>query len=230
MTTGAEGAPRDAKQPSRFDSFVRVIGEWLENLGINSRIFVEMTGDEELPLPVRTLAAGVLLYLHLPIDLIPDKLKLLGLLDDAIVMIVGLSIIVPMLPDDRLDYYGQKYEAVRTIDERVEPLRLALGMLWEKLVEFVGNLRSRTYRGKTTEEVVRSPALREELLDDTMRFIAELDLRPDTLDKALPSPEKVMGLLASGIEEEQERKDPENTIADRSRSALKRMLPGNKEA
>ena len=229
MTTRVEDALGNAKQPGRFDAFVRVIKEWLENLGINSRIFVEMMEDETLSMPVRTMAAGVLLYLRSPIDLIPDKLKLLGLVDDAIVMIVGLSIIVPLLPDDRLAYYAQKYKAVRTISDSVETLRSALGMLWEKLVEFVGKLRNKTYRGKTTEEVVQSPALREELFDDTMSFVAGLDLQPDTLPKALPSPEKVMGLLASGLEEEEESKDSENTISDRSRSALKRMLPGNKE-
>jgi hypothetical protein len=97
-------------------------------------------------------------------------------------------------------------------------------------VLFVNNLRARSYKKKTTEEVVQSAELREDLFDDTMIYIAGLNLDPQTISKSLPPPERVMGLLASGMEEEQERQDGEDTITARSRSALKRMLPsGNKD-
>jgi uncharacterized membrane protein YkvA (DUF1232 family) len=215
---------------SGFDSFIGLIKHWLANLGVNSRIFVDMMGDEALPMPARTLATGVLIYLNLPIDIIPDRLKAIGLVDDVIVMIIGLSIIIPILPEDRLRYYKQKYEAVAKIDEQTEILKSALGILWDRLAQFVNNLRARSYKKKTTEEVVQSAELREDLFDETMIYIADLNLDPETISKSLPPPERVMGLLASGMEEEQERQDGEDTIAGRSRSALKRMLPsGNKD-
>ena len=64
------------------------------------------------------------------------------------------------------------------------------------------------YKNKTTEEVVLSDELREELFDETMVFVANLGLDPETLNKEtnrLPSPEKLMGLLSSGLEEAQKR-------------------------
>ena len=68
--------------------------------------------------------------------------------------------------------------------------------------------RSVLIKNKTTEEVAQSAELREALFDETMVFVANLGLDPETLDKEtklLPSPEKVMGLLSSGLEEAQKR-------------------------
>lgn len=74
--------------------------------------------DDALPLSVRSIAIGVLIYVISPIDVIPDKikaLKLIGLIDDVVVMIIGLSIAVPLMPQDRLSHYRGKYQAVAEI-------------------------------------------------------------------------------------------------------------------
>jgi len=177
-------------------------------LGVNAQLFNELTGDEALPMWVRSLAAGVLLYLDSPVDLIPEKFRFIGLIDDMLVMIVGLVIIVPQIPENRLTYYRQKYEAAGKIGEYETNLKLTLGILWERLTRIVETLPKRTYKNKTTTEVAQSAALREELFDETMVYVANLGLDPETLDKEtklLPSPEKVMGLLSSGLEEAQKR-------------------------
>lgn len=193
---------------SAFDLFIQIIKKWLIDLGVNAQLFNELTGDEALPMWVRSLAAGVLLYLDSPVDLIPEKFRFIGLIDDMLVMIVGLVIIVPQIPEDRLTYYRQKYEAAGKIGEYETNLKSTLGILWERLTRIVETLPKRTYKNKTTTEVAQSAALREELFDETMVYVANLGLDPETLDKEtklLPSPEKVMGLLSSGLEEAQKR-------------------------
>jgi uncharacterized membrane protein YkvA (DUF1232 family) len=188
-------------QTNTFELFIKLIKKWLVDLGVNAQLFNELTGDEALPTWVRSLATGVLLYLDAPVDLIPEKLRFIGLIDDMLVMIVGLAIIVPQIPEERLTYYRQKYEAVDKIGEYEQIMKSTLGILWERLTRFVETLQKRTYKNKTTEEVAQSADLREELFDDTMVFIANLGLDPESLDKEtklLPSPEKVMGLVASG--------------------------------
>jgi hypothetical protein len=123
-------------------------------------------------------------------------------------MIVGLAVIVPQIPEERLEYYCKKYEAVDKIGEYEQIVKSTLGILWERLTRFVETLQKRTYQNKTTEEVAQSAELREALFDETMVFVANLGLDPETLDKEtklLPSPEKVMGLLSSGLEEAQKR-------------------------
>lgn len=195
-------------QTKTFELFIQVIKKWLIDLGVNAKLFNEITGDDALPKWVRALATGVLLYLDSPVDLIPEKLRFIGLIDDMLVMIVGLVIIVPQIPAERLTYYLQKYEAVEKIGEYEQIVKSTLGILWERLTQFVETLQKRTYKNKTTEEVAQSAELREALFDEAMVFVANIGLDPETLDnetKLLPSPEKVMGLLSSGLEEAQKR-------------------------
>ena len=195
-------------QTNTFEVFIQIIKKWLKDLGLNAQLFNELAGDEALPMWGRSLATGVLLYLGAPIDLIPDKIRFIGLFDDVLIMIVGLVIIVPQIPEDRLTYYRQKYEAAGTIGEIESNLKSTLGILWERLTRFVETLTKRTYKNKTTAEVAQSAELREALFDETMVFVAHLGLDPKALDKEtklLPSPENLMGLLSSGLEEAQKR-------------------------
>lgn len=197
-----------AAQTNTFEVFKQIIKKWLTDLGINAQLFKELTGDEALPMWSRSLATGVLLYLDAPVDLIPEKFRFIGLIDDMLVMIVGLVIIAPQIPEDRLTYYRQKYEAAGKIGEYESNLKSTLGILWERLTQIVETLPKRTYKNKTTAEVAQSAELREELFDETMIFVANLGLDPESLDKEtklLPSPEKLMGLLSSGLEEAQKR-------------------------
>ena len=195
-------------QTNTFELFIQSIKKWLKDLGVNAQLFNELAGDETLPIWVRRLATGVLFYLDSPVDLIPDKFRFIGLIDDMLVMIVGLVIIVPQIPEERLAYYRQKNESVDKIGEYEQIMKSTLGILWERLTRFVETLQKRTYKNKTTEEVAQSTELREALFDETMVFVANLGLDPETLDKEaklLPSPEKVIGLLSSGLEEAQKR-------------------------
>jgi uncharacterized membrane protein YkvA (DUF1232 family) len=197
-----------AAQTNTFEVFKQIIKKWLTDLGINAQLFKELTGDESLPMWSRSLATGVLLYLDAPVDLIPEKFRFIGLIDDMLVMIVGLVIIAPQIPEDRLTYYRQKYEAAGKIGEYESNLKSTLGILWERLTQIVETLPKRTYKNKTTAEVAQSAELREELFDETMIFVANLGFDPESLDKEtklLPSPEKLMGLLSSGLEEAQKR-------------------------
>ena len=195
-------------QTNTFEVFIQIIKKWLKDLGLNAQLFNELAGDEALPMWGRSLATGVLLYLGAPIDLIPDKIRFIGLIDDVLAMIVGLVIIVPQIPEDRLTYYRQKYEAAGKIGEIETNLKSTLGILWERLTRYVETLTKRTYKNKTTAEVAQSAELRDALFDETMVFVANLGLDPKALDKEtklLPSPEKLMGLLSSGLEEAQKR-------------------------
>ena len=60
-----------------------------------------------------------------------------------------------------------------------------------------------------------------------MVFIANLNLDPESLDsdiKQLPAPEKVIGLLSSGLEEAQKQQAKDEDSARQTKSAFKRML------
>jgi uncharacterized membrane protein YkvA (DUF1232 family) len=153
------------------------------------------------------LAAGVLFYVLWAQDIIPDKLKnlkLIALVDDVLVMAVGLCIIVPLMPEERREYSWQKYEAVTRIDDYKQLLKSPLGMLRDRLAQFVEGLRRRSYKKKTAEEVVESPDLQEGLFDEAMIFAANFNLDPDSIDqqiRLLPPRERIVGLLSGGLQE-----------------------------
>jgi uncharacterized membrane protein YkvA (DUF1232 family) len=217
----------EKSQNTTYETFIQLIKKWIEYLGANSKLFLEIIEDEMLPAGARTLAAGVLLYIKSPVDLIPDKIKFLGSIDDAIIMIVGLVGIVPLLPEERVTYYRQNYEVIAKIDEYEQIMVSVLGVLWERLVQFVEKLRQRTFRGKATQEVIQSPDLQEALFDETMISIANLNINPEMLDsqiEQLPSPEKVIGLLSVGLEEAQEEQNKDENSVSQAKSTIKKML------
>ena len=234
MTAAGGVSTGDSQRASWFEDFVNLLNEWLSNLDLNSLIFVEIMKDSELQLSVRAMAAGVLIYLVAMKDIIPDitkTLRILGLIDDVIVMVAGLSVIIPLMPESQLEYYRQKYEAVARIRDYEDTLQSILGILWERLKQFVENLRNRSYKKETAEEIVQSLTLREELFDETMSYVADLNLDPGTLGKdlkALPAPESVISLLSSGLEEELEREAKEKAGSG-SRLLWRQMLPKRKE-
>ena len=56
--------------------------------------------DPRTPLAARVLAACVAAYAFSPIDLIPDVIPVLGLLDDLILVPAGIWLVVRLVPPD----------------------------------------------------------------------------------------------------------------------------------
>jgi uncharacterized membrane protein YkvA (DUF1232 family) len=54
--------------------------------------------DARTPWPVRLLALAVAAYALSPIDLIPDAIPVLGLLDDLLIVPLGLLLVIRLLP------------------------------------------------------------------------------------------------------------------------------------
>jgi uncharacterized membrane protein YkvA (DUF1232 family) len=54
--------------------------------------------DPRVPLYARMFAAGVVAYAFSPIDLIPDFIPVLGYLDDLILVPLGISLALRMIP------------------------------------------------------------------------------------------------------------------------------------
>jgi uncharacterized membrane protein YkvA (DUF1232 family) len=57
-------------------------------------LFRRLLGDERVPLRRKLLLAGLVAYLALPLDLVPDFIPVAGQLDDAIVVAIGLRIVL----------------------------------------------------------------------------------------------------------------------------------------
>jgi len=65
---------------------------------------------ERTPFYAKILAICVVGYAFSPIDLIPDFIPVLGLLDDLILIPLGIALVVRMIPKDVMDECRQKAE------------------------------------------------------------------------------------------------------------------------
>jgi uncharacterized membrane protein YkvA (DUF1232 family) len=68
--------------------------------------------DPRTPWAARGLALLIAAYALSPIDLIPDFIPVLGLLDDALLIPLGLWLVARMLPPGRLDEHRRAAEAL----------------------------------------------------------------------------------------------------------------------
>jgi uncharacterized membrane protein YkvA (DUF1232 family) len=68
--------------------------------------------DARTPTPVRWLALVVAAYALSPIDLIPDFIPVLGLLDDLLLVPAGLWLVVRLLPPEVLAEARRRAEQV----------------------------------------------------------------------------------------------------------------------
>jgi len=63
--------------------------------------------DQRTPVMAKIIAAAVAAYALSPIDLIPDFIPILGLLDDAILLPLGILLAVQLIPPDLMAQYRE---------------------------------------------------------------------------------------------------------------------------
>ncbi|WP_067215979.1 YkvA family protein [Stappia indica] len=76
--------------------------EWARQLKRDIAVLAIALRDPQAPLVARLLAAIVVAYALSPVDLIPDFIPVLGLLDDLILVPVGLWLVLRLMPDEVL--------------------------------------------------------------------------------------------------------------------------------
>ncbi|HEY8566514.1 MAG TPA: DUF1232 domain-containing protein [Beijerinckiaceae bacterium] len=67
--------------------------------------------DPRTPLPARLVALAVVAYALSPIDLIPDVIPVLGLLDDLVIVPLGLLLALRLIPAPILAEHRARIEA-----------------------------------------------------------------------------------------------------------------------
>ncbi len=73
-----------------------------------------ITKDPKTPLLVKLLAILIAAYALSPIDLIPDFIPVIGLLDDLIIVPLGLALVLRLTPKEVIESTKQKAEHTST--------------------------------------------------------------------------------------------------------------------
>lgn len=63
-----------------------------------ARLAWRLMKDDRVPKIVKFIPVGILLYLILPIDFMPDFIPLLGQLDDFAIILLGLKLFIYLCP------------------------------------------------------------------------------------------------------------------------------------
>jgi uncharacterized membrane protein YkvA (DUF1232 family) len=74
-----------------------------EKIGIEAHAVWLAARDPDTPWHARIFGLFIAAYALSPIDLVPDFIPLLGLVDDALIIPAGIWLFLKMLPDGRFD-------------------------------------------------------------------------------------------------------------------------------
>ena len=91
--------------------------------------------DPRTPLAARLLVAAIVAYALSPIDLIPDFIPVLGLIDDLVLLPAGIALALRLIPADVLA--ASRVEAAKRLDGRRPQSRAAavvIVLIWLALM------------------------------------------------------------------------------------------------
>jgi uncharacterized membrane protein YkvA (DUF1232 family) len=69
-----------------------------------------MWADRRIPFVVRAIPPALILYLAMPIDIVPDFIPVLGQLDDVVVVAVGMGLLLRFTPREVLEEHVTRLE------------------------------------------------------------------------------------------------------------------------
>lgn len=94
---------------------------------LKSNVFLLYRGsrDPRMPLQVKILALLIVAYIISPIDIIPDFIPVLGLLDEVILVPIMLAFTVSLIPNEIRHEYEQE-EALAIDNKQIEDQGLSL--------------------------------------------------------------------------------------------------------
>ena len=107
--------------------------KWRE-LKSNVFLLYRSSRDPRMPLRVKILALLIVAYIISPIDIIPDFIPVLGLLDEVILVPIMLSFTMSLIPDEiRQEYQQQDVLKIENRGLAVMGIIMVL-LVWSTLV------------------------------------------------------------------------------------------------
>jgi len=103
---------------------------------LKSNVFLlyRSSRDPRMPLHVKILALLIVAYIISPIDIIPDFIPVLGLLDEVILVPVFLKFTVSLIPDEIRQEYQQQ-DVLKIEDRRLAVMGSVMVLLiWSVLI------------------------------------------------------------------------------------------------
>ena len=81
-------------------------------IGSKLNLAGRLVRDGRIPIVARVALPLLVLYLALPIDIIPDFIPVIGFLDDFLVVLIGAGVVLRSIPRDVLEEHVSRYEYI----------------------------------------------------------------------------------------------------------------------
>jgi len=191
--------------------FVELVRGWLVSLPHDLKIAFDAMDDENLPRPVREVAAGVVAYVISPNDFIADRNDtLVSYADDAVMLRLALANALGEGEDEQAfrDRFPELFEG---LDENLELCRTVMGELMTWLESKLGSLPTLDYKGRKAAKYLDNDAAREKLFDDGLVFRTDYPVDEKTIGDKLKKATTITDVMRRRRAEEARVKGSKNS-------------------
>jgi uncharacterized membrane protein YkvA (DUF1232 family) len=182
--------------------FVELVRNWLVSLPHDLKIAFEAMDDENLPRPVREVAAGVVAYVISPNDSISDRSdNVVSFADDAFLLRLALQNALGA-GEDETAFRGRFPELFESLDENLTLCKSVMGDLMTWLEGKVGHLAKLDYKGKKIAKYIDDEEMRGQLFDDGLVFRTDYPVDEKTIADKLKKATTVTEVMKRRKDEE----------------------------
>lgn len=115
----------------------RLIRRWARVMKKDGLMLWFACRDPRTPVWIKALAAGLVCYAFSPIDLIPDVIPVVGLLDDAVIVPSGIMLLLRLLPQQVRLASQQKATQQSTNRKKITRWTGLILLIWAGIIVFL---------------------------------------------------------------------------------------------
>jgi len=158
--------------------------------------------DENLPRPVREVAAGVVAYVVSPNDFIADRNDaVVSFADDALLLRLALTQALGKGEDEDA-FRGRFPELFESLDENLALCKTIMGELMTWLESKVPTLPKLDYKGKKVTKYLDDEEAREQFFDDGLVFRTDYPVDEKTITDKLKKASTIIDVMKRRKDEE----------------------------
>jgi uncharacterized membrane protein YkvA (DUF1232 family) len=165
--------------------FVELVRGWLVSLPHDLKIAFDAMDDENLPRPVREVAAAVVAYVVSPNDVVSDRNDaIVSYADDVVLLRIALQKALGPGEDERSfrDRFPELFEG---LEESLSLCKSIMGELMTWLEGKVTTLTTIEYKGKKIPKYIDDDEAREQLFEDGLVFRTDYPVDEKTITDKL---------------------------------------------
>jgi uncharacterized membrane protein YkvA (DUF1232 family) len=185
---------------------VELVRNWLVSLPHDLKIAFDAMDDENLPRPVREVAAGVVAYVISPNDSISDRNdNVVSFADDALLLRLALQQALGV-GEDELAFRDRFPELFNELDDNLTVCKSVMGELMTWLESKVSGLPKLDYKGKKIAKYLDDEEARGQLFDDGLVFRTDYPVDEKTIGDKLKKASTVTEVMKRRKAEEMRAK------------------------